>query len=111
MPRIKTRFSTMSTQYAALNLNPNLNLNPKFGIPTQILALSDHSQFRGAYAPSRVAVGAPADCFRSFNRKWRRCNDVVGGGADHHTRGAYAPQTAAVPSLSEDLGENSTLAN
>jgi prevent-host-death family protein len=29
---------------------------------------------------------------------------VVGGGADHHTRGACAPQTAAVPSLGEDLG-------
>jgi len=29
---------------------------------------------------------------------------VVGGGADHHTRGARAPQTAAVPSLGEALG-------
>ena len=29
---------------------------------------------------------------------------MVGEGADHHTRGACAPQTAAVPSLGEDLG-------
>jgi hypothetical protein len=29
---------------------------------------------------------------------------VAGGGAGHHTRGACAPQTAAIPSLCEDLG-------
>jgi len=60
-------------------------------------------QFRGARAPPRVAVGALAECFRSFNRKWRSCQEVVGGGADHHTRGACAPQNKAVPSLDEYL--------
>jgi len=41
----------------------------KTPIPTQILAEGSHSQFRGAHAPSRVAVGAFADCLHSSNKK------------------------------------------
>jgi len=59
---------------------------------------------RGAHAPSRAADGALADCFRSLDMKRRGRQDVVGGGADHDTRGACAPQTTAVSSLGEELG-------
>ena len=47
-------------------------------------------------APPRVAFGAPADCFRSFNRTWRRGKDVVGGGTNHHTRGRVCPQNLSI---------------
>jgi hypothetical protein len=57
----------------------------------------------GSARAPRAAVGALADRFRSLYRKWRTCKDVVGDGADHHTRGACAPQTTGVPSLGEDL--------
>jgi len=41
----------------------------------------------GSTGASPVAVGALADCFPSRNRNWKRFEDVVGGGADHNTRG------------------------
>jgi len=50
----------------------------------------------GSTGASPVAVGALADCCRAFKKEPRRCRDVVGGGADHDTRGAYAPQSAVI---------------
>ena len=52
---------------------------------------------RAGGAPQTAAV-------RRSNSKCMMCKEVVGGGADHHTRGACAPKTADVPSLGEDFG-------
>ena len=41
--------------------------------------------FRGARGPSRVNFGAPP--------KFLKIRELVGEGADHSTRGAFAPQT------------------
>jgi len=58
----------------------------------------------GAHAPSRVAVGALADCFRSFKEIWRRARDVVGGGAAHDTRGRMCyPESSCVAGYSNGL--------
>jgi hypothetical protein len=59
----------------------------KWEIQTLILASRRAASDRGAHAPSRVAIGALADGIPKFSSKWRRCQDVAGGGAGHHTRG------------------------
>jgi hypothetical protein len=41
----------------------------------------DADWFRGAHAPSRVAIGAPADCIPPGDRSRRRFKDVAGGGS------------------------------